>query len=408
MSWNQPGPGGNDPWGQKGGRGGPPDLDEIVKNVQRTLRGFFGGGSGGSGGGPSFPGGAGIGAIVVVVIVVWALTGFYVVDQGTRAIVLRFGKYQTTTMPGLQWHIPWPVEQVIRVNVQQVNTVEIGYRSTGEGQEQSVPREALMLTKDENIVDVKLAVQYDIKNPEDLVFHVADPTHAVVRGATESALREVVGTNTMDYTLTEGRADIVAKTKALLQKILDRYQTGINIIAVEMQDAQPPAEVKPAFDDAVKAREDEARIINVAEAYRNDVLPRARGQAARVVQDAEGYKEATIAEAEGAASRFDQILKQYKKAPDVTRQRLYLEKMEKVLTNSSKILIDQKNGNNVMYLPLDQLLKEQRSKSSSAPAAAQSSSSSSSSSSSESRPSDEGSAEVRDTRSRLNLRQREE
>ncbi|MGA8262060.1 MAG: FtsH protease activity modulator HflK [Arenicellales bacterium] len=407
MSWNQPGPGGNDPWGQKGGQGGPPDLDEIVKNVQRTLKGFFGGGSGGGsgGGGTSFPGAAGIVAIIVVAIVVWALTGFYVVDQGTRGVVLRFGKFQTTTMPGLQWHIPWPVEQVVPVNVQQVNTVEIGYRSTGEGQEQSVPHEALMLTKDENIVDVKLAVQYDIKNPEDLVFHVADPTQNVVRGATESALREVVGTNTMDFTLTEGRADIVAKTKDLLQKILDRYLTGINIIAVEMQDAQPPAEVKPAFDDAVKAREDQARIINLAEAYRNDILPRARGAAAREIQDAEGYKEATIAGAEGDTSRFEQILKEYKKAPEITRQRLYLEKMEKVLTNSSKILIDQKAGNNVMYLPLDQLLKERRSNSSSTGGVSPSSSSSSSSSSASS---DQSGSDVRDARSRLNLRQREE
>jgi membrane protease subunit HflK len=402
MSWNQPGPGGNDPWGQKGGRSGPPDLDEIVKNVQKTLRGFFGGGKGGgSGGGGAFPGAAGIIAIAIVAVVVWLFMGFYVVDEGTRGVVLRFGKYQATTMPGLQWHIPWPVEQVNPVNIQNVNTVEIGYRSAGQDQEQSVPREALMLTKDENIVDVKLAIQYDIKNPEDLVFHVVDPDHtqAVVRGATESALREVVGTNNMDFVLTEGRATIVAKTKELLQKILDRYLTGINIIAVEMQDAQPPAEVKPAFDDAVKAREDQARIINEAEAYRNDVLPRARGQAAREIQDAEGYKGATIADAQGEASRFDQILKEYEKAPAVTRERMYLEKMEKVLTNSSKIMIDQKSGNNVIYLPLDQLLRQRQPSSTGTSQPPLSSSSSSGNGST---------ADARDSRSRLNLRQREE
>ncbi|MFZ0486354.1 MAG: FtsH protease activity modulator HflK [Arenicellales bacterium] len=402
MSWNQPGPGGNDPWGQKGGRSGPPDLDEIVKNVQKTLRGFFGGGKGGgSGGGGAFPGAAGIIAIAIVAVVVWLFMGFYVVDEGTRGVVLRFGKYQATTMPGLQWHIPWPVEQVNPVNIQNVNTVEIGYRSAGQDQEQSVPREALMLTKDENIVDVKLAIQYDIKNPEDLVFHVVDPDHtqAVVRGATESALREVVGTNNMDFVLTEGRATIVAKTKELLQKILDRYLTGINIIAVEMQDAQPPAEVKPAFDDAVKAREDQARIINEAEAYRNDVLPRARGQAAREIQDAEGYKGATIADAQGEASRFDQILKEYEKAPAVTRERMYLEKMEKVLTNSSKIMIDQKSGNNVIYLPLDQLLRQRQPSSTGTSQPPLSSSSSSG---------DGSTADARDSRSRLNLRQREE
>jgi membrane protease subunit HflK len=248
---------------------------------------------------------------------------------------------------------------------------------------------------------VKLAIQYDIKNPEDLVFHVVDPDHtqAVVRGATESALREVVGTNNMDFVLTEGRATIVAKTKELLQKILDRYLTGINIIAVEMQDAQPPAEVKPAFDDAVKAREDQARIINEAEAYRNDVLPRARGQAAREIQDAEGYKGATIADAQGEASRFDQILKEYEKAPAVTRERMYLEKMEKVLTNSSKIMIDQKSGNNVIYLPLDQLLRQRQPSSTGTSQPPLSSSSSSGNGST---------ADARDSRSRLNLRQREE
>lgn len=401
MSWNQPGPGGNDPWGQKGGRGGgPPDLDEIIKNVQKSLRGFFGGrkgGGSGSGGGPSFLGKVGGSAIVVVALVVWALTGFYTVEEGTRGVVLRFGEYKETTQPGLQWHVPWPVEQVNSVNIQQVNTVEIGYRTTGQGQEQAVPREGLMLTRDENIVDIKLAVQYDIKDPEDLVFYVADHPQTVVRGATESALREVVGTNNMDFALTEGRATIVAETRQLLQTVLDRYQTGINIIAVEMQDAQPPREVKPAFDDAVKAREDQVRLINEAEAYRNDILPRARGAAAREIQEAEGYKEAMIAQAEGEASRFEQILTEYEQAPAITRQRMYLEKMEKVFTNSSKLMIDQEGGNNVIYLPLDQLLRQRRlDAGGSVPSA-----------SSSSLPEDSATADARDSRSRLNLRERE-
>lgn len=403
MSWNQPGPGGNDPWGQKGGRGGPPDLDEIVRNIQKNLRGVFGGrrgGGSGGGGGGSFPGTAGISAILVVALVVWALTGFYVVEEGTRGVVLRFGAYKATTMPGLQWHIPWPVEQVNTVNIQQVNTVEIGYRTTGQGQEQSVPREALMLTRDENIVDINLAVQYDIKNPEDLIFHVADHPQIVVRGATESALREVVGTNNMDFVLTEGRATVVDKTKELLQQVLDRYRTGINIIAVEMQDAQPPKEVKPAFDDAVKAREDQVRLINEAEAYRNDIIPRARGQSARILQEAEGYKEAIIAQAEGEASRFEQILKEYRRAPDITRERMYIEKMEKVFTNASKLMIDQKEGNNVIYLPLDQLMRQRR--------VDTSSSSSSSSSSGSTASGNNATADARDSRSRLNLRERGE
>lgn len=401
MSWNQPGPGGNDPWGQKGGRSGPPDLDEIVRNVQKNLRGIFGGRGGGSGGGGggSFPGKAGLSAIVVVALVVWALTGFYVVEEGTRGVVLRFGAYKETTLPGLQWHIPWPVEEVNTINVQQVNTVEIGYRTTGQGQEQSVPREALMLTSDENIVDVNLAVQYDIKDPEDLLFNVAENTQTVVRGATESSLREVVGTSNLDFVLTEGRATVVADTKALLQQVLDRYLTGINIISVEMQDAQPPREVKPAFDDAVKAREDQVRLINEAEAYRNDVIPRARGQAARILQEAEGYKEAIIAQAEGEASRFEQILTEYRQAPEITRKRMYLEKMEKVLSNSSKLMIDQKGGNNVIYLPLDQLMRQRRLDAGSAAAPSASGSS---------LPENSATADARDGRGRLNLRERGE
>lgn len=403
MSWNQPGPGGKDPWGQKGGQGGPPDLDEVVRNIQKTLRGLFGGGkrgggSGGGGGGMSLPGKAGLSAIVVVALVVWALTGFYIVEEGTRGVVLRFGQYQSTTLPGLQWHVPWPVEEVNTVDVQTVNTIEVGYRSAGQGQGQTVPRESLMLTRDENIVDVRLAVQYDIKNPRDLLFNVADEPRTVVRGATESALREVVGTNNMDFVLTEGRATVVGETQQLVQKVLDRYLTGINIIAVEMQNAQPPREVKPAFDDAVKAREDQVRLINEAEAYRNDVIPRARGQAAREIQQAEGYQAAVVANAEGEASRFEQILSEYQRAPDITRQRLYLEKMEQVFTNSSKLMIDQSGGNNVIYLPLDQLLRQRSSGSNSSAAPPASSS----------MPRDGTTADARDSRNRLNLRERGE
>ena len=220
-----------------------------------------------------------------------------------------------------------------------------------------------MLTADENIVDIELAVQYNVKGPTDLVFNVAEypnNTEAVVRGATESALREVVGGNGMDFVLTDGRPEVAQETRALLQLILDRYNTGINIIAVEMQDAQPPNEVKPAFDDAVKAREDQVRLTNEAEAYANDIIPRARGRAARILQQAEAYKAAVIARSEGEASRFSQILAEYQQAPDITRDRLYLESLEQVLTNSSKLMLDQQGGNNVIYLPLDQLLRQRR------------------------------------------------
>ncbi len=372
MPWNQPGSGGNkDPWGGGGGgRQSPPDLDDIVKNVQKNLSGLLGGKRGGGGGGDkSTSGGSGapnkIGIFIAVLaaIALWTWQSVYQVEQGYIGIELRFGQYTETTQAGLQWAW-WPIEEVIKVNTQKVNTVEVGYRTSGANRQSSaVPREALMLTADENIVDLELAIQYNIKNPTDLVFNVAEypwDTEAVVRGATESALREIVGSSEMDFVLTDGRAEVARATKALLQIVLDRYQTGINILAVEMQDAQPPKEVKPAFDDAVKAREDQVRLINEAEAYANDIIPRARGRAASIVQQAEGYKAAVIARANGEASRFSQILGEYRNAPDITRDRLYLESIEEVLSNSSKLMIDQQGGNNVIYLPLDQLIRQRR------------------------------------------------
>ena len=369
MPWNQPGSGGGqDPWGQKNKPQGPPDLDEMFRDMKNRLEGLFGGGGKRGGGGPSLPSGmsrAGGGLIAVVAVLAvgaWIASGFYVVDQGEQAIELQFGKYQETKEAGLRWHFPYPVETVEIVNVQQVNTVEVGYRSGGRLQVTSVPREALMLTRDENIVEVHFAVQYDIKDPRDLLFNVSeykpqDKADSVVRQATESAVREIVGRSTMDFAITEGRAQIAQETRDLLQQILDRYQTGVNIRSVEMQNAQPPAEVKAAFDDAVKAREDEERLKNLAEAYANDVIPRARGAAARVLQEAEAYKATVVAKAEGDASRFLQVLSEYQKAPDVTRERMYLDTMQAVLSKTSKMVIDQKGGNNVMYLPLDQLLK---------------------------------------------------
>jgi membrane protease subunit HflK len=368
MPWNQPGSDDKDPWGRKGGRSAPPDLDEIVKNVQNRLGGILGGrGGGGSRGtGGQFPGKVAIPLIGIILLALWAYQCAYQVQQGFAGIELRFGKYSETTNAGLNWHW-WPLEKVIQVHVQKVNTVEVGYRTTGRNRQSSlVPREALMLTTDENIVDLQLAIQYDIKDPRDLVFHMADNPEVVVRGATESAVREVVGSNGLDFVLTEGRPEVVQKTRKLLQTVLDRYQTGINVIAVEMQDAQPPKEVKPAFDDAVKAREDQVRLRNEAEAYANDIIPRARGRAARAIQEAQAYKASVIARAEGEASRFSQVLTEYQKAPDITRDRMYLETMEEVLSNSSKLMIDTSGGNNVIYLPLDQLMRQRRAESPSA------------------------------------------
>ena len=366
MPLDQPGFAGN-----KGPRGNgkgqsPPGPEEIVRNVQNRVDGLFGGRSGGSGKSSvsrSTPNKFGLFAGLFAIVAFCAWQSVYIVEQGIVGIELRFGEYSETTQAGLQWAW-WPIEEAILVNAQKVNTVEVGYRTSARNRvASSMPREALMLTADENIVDIKLAVQYNIKDPTGLVFHVVEyplNTEAVVRGATESALREVVGSNRLDFVLTDGRPDVVQAAKTLLQLVLDRYKTGINIIAVEMQDAQPPKEVKAAFDDAVKAREDQVRLINEAEAYSNDIIPRARGRAARIMQQAEAYKAAVIARAEGEGSRFSQVLAEYQKAPDITRDRLYLETMEQVLTNSSKLMLDQESGNNVIYLPLGELLRQRR------------------------------------------------
>lgn len=382
MPWNKPGSGGDDrdPWGQNngengngrkggGGRDGPPDIDEVLRDAKNRIDSLFGGRRGGGGGGGSGSGGGRrgdgpssttIGVLLLIGLGVWIFSGFYTVDQGEQAIELRFGAFTETKDAGLRWHWPTPIESVEKINTQNVNTVEVGYRDTGRGI-QTVPREALMLTQDENIIDVRFAVQYDVKDPTNLLFNVSeynprDIAESVVRGATESAVREVVGRNSMDFAITEGRAQLAAETKTLVQDILDRYDTGINIRSVEMQNAQPPEQVKDAFDDVVKAREDEVRLKSLAQAYENDIIPRTRGFAARILQEAEAYKASVTARAEGESERFNKVLDEYSKAPEVTRDRLYIESMEEVLSRSSKIMIDQQGGNSLMYLPLDQLI----------------------------------------------------
>jgi membrane protease subunit HflK len=364
MAWNKPGNGnsGNkDPWGPKrGGQQGPPDLDEIVRNVQNKLSGLFGGGKGGGGRGRGIgsfkAGGIGFGVIVTVVAALWLLSGFYIVKQAERGVILRFGKLQDVTEAGLHWRFPFPIDSVEKVDVQNVFQMEVGYRSNERtGRVSHVPQEALMLTEDENIVDIEFAVQYRIANAADYLFNVKDP-EITIGQATESAIREIVGKSSLDFVITEGRADVANNTQVVLQKILDRYNTGIFITTAKMQKAQPPEQVKAAFDDAVKAREDEQRFKNEAQAYSNDILPRARGKAARLVQEGEGYKASVIARADGDARRFTQIATEFAKAPEVTRERLYLETMEGVLSNSTKVFIDQKGGNNILYLPLDKIV----------------------------------------------------
>ncbi len=268
---------------------------------------------------------------------------------------LYFGKYFATTMPGPHWHAPYPIAKVEKVNVEEIRNIEIGYRSRGGTQSVgSVPSESLMLTKDENIIDIKFAVQYRIKDAQNYLFSVISPD-ITLRQATESAVRDVIGKSNMDYVLTEGRADIASRSRDLIQEIADRYNTGLEVTTVNMQDAQPPDQVQGSFADVVKAREDKQRLINEAEAYSNDLLPKARGASARIIAEAEAYRDKVMAKADGEASRFNQILTEYQKAPEVTRKRLYIDAMEGVLSKSSKVMVDVESGNNLMVLPLDKM-----------------------------------------------------
>ena len=349
----------NDPqWGKRN-NDGPPDLDEMWRKFNQKLSGLFGGGRGGRGG-PSEPGGptmkqwgGGAGVLVVLLLAVWLASGFYIVQEGTRGVVLRFGEYKETTMPGPRWHLPFPIESAESVNVSQVRTVEVGYRNNVKSK---VLQEALMLTDDENIIDIQFAVQYTLKNPVDYLFNNRGPDEAVLQAA-ETAIREIVGKSKMDFVLYEGRTEIAANAGRLMQQILDRYKAGIAISKVTMQNAQPPEQVQAAFDDAVKAGQDLERQKNEGQAYANDVVPKARGMASRLIEEANGYKQRVIANAEGEASRFKQVLTEYEKAPGVTRDRLYLDTMQQVLSNTSKILTDQKSGSNLLYLPMDKLLQ---------------------------------------------------
>lgn len=352
MAWNEPGKPGQDPWGNNSkdpkkpnGQRPDPDLDELLKKLQ----GFFGGGNMGGGFNAK-----GIGVGLVVAIIIWLLSGIYTVDSPERGVVKRFGAYVEQTTAGLHWHLPWPIETVTLVNVDRIRTAEIGYR-TGANRGGNVLSESLMLTKDENIVDIKIAVQYKVSDAKKYLYDVSDPD-MTLRALTESALREVVGQNTMDFVLTEGRDEVVNKVKVLTQKSLEKYQTGLMITSLNLQDAQPPEQVQDAFADVVKAREDRERLINEAEAYSNDILPKARGNAARQIEEARAYHDSVIARATGQASRFDSIVTEYNKAPKVTRERLYIDAITNVLESTSKIFIGSNSSNNLLYLPLDKMI----------------------------------------------------
>ncbi len=352
MAWNEPGNGNKDPWGNRDDKG-PPDIDEVVRNMQRKIGGIFGGGS--SGGDSSNSGSIGFGLILIIASILWLLSGIYIVDAAERGVVLRFGAFSEITMAGPHWHLPYPIEKVEIVDVDESRTAEIGYRSTNGRSGSTIHSESLMLTKDENIIDLKIGVQYKIKDAALYLFNVRNPD-LTLRQMTESAVREIVGQSKMDFVLTEGRSAIASGTEVLLQKMLDELETGLIITSVNMQDVQPPEQVQAAFADVVKAREDEVRQKNEAEAYANDIVPRARGGAFRLVQEAEAYKSQVIAQATGETSRFLQVMKEYEKAPEITSERLYLESMESVYTQSQKVMVDvSKDSNNVLYLPLDRM-----------------------------------------------------
>jgi membrane protease subunit HflK len=340
MAWNEPGGGNNkpkDPWG--GGNQGPPDLDEALKKLQEKLGGLFGGGgSSGGGGGSAGISGAMVGVLAAGALLVWGLMGFYQIDQQERGVVLRFGKYLETVQPGLQWNPPL-IDDVTKVNTTKVRAASL--------------RE-IMLTQDENIVEVKLSVQYVIDDPAKFVLKVRDPERSL-QHASQSALRHVVGGTSMDRVLTGGRAQIAVDVKRRLQDYLNLYETGIFISQVTVDESKPPTQVQAAFDDVIKAREDEERVKNEAEAYANGIVPEARGGAQRQIEEASAYQEQVIANAEGEAERFNKLLTEYRKAPVVTRERLYLDAIQEVFTNTNKVLVDVEGGNNVMYLPLDKL-----------------------------------------------------
>jgi membrane protease subunit HflK len=351
----------NDPqWGRKGGNQGPPDLEELWRKANQRLAGLFGGrrGGGGGGGGDSGPpdfrqmsGGAAI--LAGVVLAVWLASGFFIVDQSQRAVVLTFGRFSQIVEPGLQWRLPFPMQSHEIVNVSQVRTIEVGYRNTVKTK---VLKEALMLTDDENIIDIQFAVQYTLKDIKDYLFNNRLPDDSVLQAA-ETAFREIVGKSKMDFVLYEGREQVAVAAQRLMQDILDRYKTGIQVQRVTMQNAQPPEQVQAAFDDAVKAGQDRERQKNEGQAYANDVIPKARGTASRLIQEADGYRQRVIATAEGDASRFKQVLVEYSKAPAVTRDRMYLDAMQQIMTNTTKVMLDVRAGGNLLYLPLDKLMQ---------------------------------------------------
>ena len=335
MAWDDQG-NGKSPWDPN--KGQTPDLDQIVEEWQKRFNRLFGMKTSGSGKRRKKPP---VLLIGLMILFIWVLSGLYQIDDSERGIELRFGQYTQTTMPGLKWHVPWPIESVEVVNVNVVNRFK---------------QQTTMLTSDENIVVVDLVVQYRRADAVDYLFNVRDADESLSE-VSEGAIREVVGKSVLDFILTEGRTETALLTQELIQETLDSYGTGITVTKVNLQDVNFPLQVEDAVQDAIRAREDKERIAFEAEAYANDVVPKARGEAAKMILEAEAYREMVIADAEGEAARFDQLLGEYKKAPKVTRERLYIEAIETVYGNSNKVLLDSEASGNLMYLPLDKLIE---------------------------------------------------
>lgn len=341
MAWNEPGGNKNkDPWGNRGNDQGPPDLDEVLKKFMDKLNGIFGGSGGGSRNSSSGNNSTGLVILLVIGFIIWALTGTYKIGEAERGVVLRFGEHVKTVESGLNWHMPVPIEKVLKVDVS--NIQEYAHKST-------------MLTQDQNIIDIEITVQYQVGNAEDFFFNLRNPIGTMAQ-ATESALREHVGQSTMNYVFGDGREDIAISTQDTIQSVLDSYKSGLRVVRVNMQEAKPPEQVKASFDDVTQSQEDKVKLKNQAEAYRNEILPTARGKAAQMLEEASAYKQEVVARSEGDAQRFSKLYTEYRKSPAVTRDRIYIETVESVLAQSSKVMVDVKGGNNIMYLPLDKML----------------------------------------------------
>jgi len=354
MAWNDKD--NQNPWG--GDKQTPPEIEEVIKDFKNKFNARFGGGSSGKGGVSKAARGS-FKYFIILAVLLWLLSGIYIIDPAERGVVLRFGAFQSSTTQGPHWHIPYPIETVYKVNVERIRAAEIGFRNIqNSSYSGAVSSESLMLTKDENMVDVKLAVQYKIANAQAYLFNVFNP-ELTLSHVVQSVIRQVVGDNSMDHVLTTGREQVAQEVKRHSQNLLNDYGTGLLITAVTMQDAQPPVQVKAAFDDVVKAREDEQRYINEAKAYANDIVPKARGASQRLVAEAEAYKSQIVSKSEGEAFRFNKILTEYLKAPVVTKERLYRETLEEVLSSTSKVIVDS-NSNTLMYLPIDQLINSSR------------------------------------------------